>query len=252
MDAPFVLKAGMAPQSARALPRARVLFLLLGAAGALAATTVARHRNSVRRPRIDALAVGSTRGSALAFARPAPTHGARASSSRGPWPSRDASVAAVDGQRLSSSRSSRFAFGLLARRSDNDRDAAAPAADDDDAFPRVLLIDNYDSFTYNLYHLLANAHPRGRPPLVLPNDACDGGDGESGGAWAALVARHGAFDAVVLSPGPGAPGVAADVGACARVLADPAAAGVPILGVCLGHQVTSHLDDASPSSRVTC
>ena len=49
--------------------------------------------------------------------------------------------------------------------------------------PRVALIDNYDSFTYNLYHLLARAHPTGAAPRVLPNDAC-------GGDWDAVLAAH--------------------------------------------------------------
>lgn len=58
---------------------------------------------------------------------------------------------------------------------------------------RTLLIDNYDSYTYNLAHYLAEANG-GVPPLVLYNDEC-------GGHWGRLLARHGPFDNVVISPG---------------------------------------------------
>ena len=58
---------------------------------------------------------------------------------------------------------------------------------------RTLLIDNYDSYTYNLAHYLAEVNA-GVPPLVVYNDAC-------GGDWRRLLARHGPFDNVVISPG---------------------------------------------------
>ncbi len=90
---------------------------------------------------------------------------------------------------------------------------------------RTLLIDNHDSFTYNLAHLLAQAY--GVAPRVLPND-----DPE-------LTAElAGGFDAVVVSPGPGRPDVARDVGRCLDVIR---AIRVPVLGVCLGHQALGHL-----------
>ncbi len=81
----------------------------------------------------------------------------------------------------------------------------------------ILMIDNYDSFTYNLVQLLASA---GAEVEVLRNDA------ESA---AAMLGRR--PEGIVLSPGPGRP---EDAGVCLdliRLHAD-----VPILGVCLGHQ----------------
>jgi para-aminobenzoate synthetase len=85
---------------------------------------------------------------------------------------------------------------------------------------RLLLIDNYDSFTYNLVQLLAEA--AGEEPEVVRNDEIP----------VAEVAR-GEFDGIVLSPGPGRPDDEADFGGCAAVIR---AATVPLLGVCLGHQ----------------
>jgi para-aminobenzoate synthetase len=85
---------------------------------------------------------------------------------------------------------------------------------------KTLLIDNYDSFTYNLFQLLAEAN--GEEPIVVRNDATD---------WADLKQLQ--FDNVVISPGPGSPDHDGDFGVCAEVIAD---AQVPLLGVCLGHQ----------------
>jgi anthranilate synthase/aminodeoxychorismate synthase-like glutamine amidotransferase len=85
--------------------------------------------------------------------------------------------------------------------------------------PRLLLIDNYDSFTYNLVQLLETL---GADVEVVRNDAASAG---------ALAARR--PDGVVLSPGPGAPEGAGASVAAARSFA---AARVPVLGVCLGHQ----------------
>jgi para-aminobenzoate synthetase len=85
---------------------------------------------------------------------------------------------------------------------------------------KTLLIDNYDSFTYNLFQLLAEAN--GDEPLVVRND---------GAAWAELAELE--FDNIVLSPGPGRPDEAKDFGVCADAITS---ADVPLLGVCLGHQ----------------
>ncbi|MEU9980953.1 aminodeoxychorismate synthase component I [Streptomyces sp. NPDC050856] len=84
---------------------------------------------------------------------------------------------------------------------------------------RTLLIDNYDSFTYNLHQLLAEVN--GRPPVVVRNDA----------DWSRLDA--GDFDNVVISPGPGRPDRHEDFGISARVIREWR---LPLLGVCLGHQ----------------
>ncbi|WP_433179990.1 aminodeoxychorismate synthase component I [Actinoallomurus sp. CA-150999] len=84
---------------------------------------------------------------------------------------------------------------------------------------RTLLIDNFDSFTFNLFHLLAEAN--GRPPVVVHNDV----------DWATLDPRD--FDNVVISPGPGRPDRERDFGVCARAIREW---DLPLLGVCLGHQ----------------
>ncbi len=82
----------------------------------------------------------------------------------------------------------------------------------------ILLIDNYDSFTYNLVHYFEDL---GAPTRVVRNDALTSAQALAMGA-----------EALVLSPGPRAP---ADAGICLELLrkAPPA---LPILGVCLGHQ----------------
>jgi para-aminobenzoate synthetase len=85
---------------------------------------------------------------------------------------------------------------------------------------KTLLIDNYDSFTYNLFQLLAEAN--GDEPIVVRNDAAD---------WAELEQLE--FDNVVVSPGPGSPDHEGDFGVCAEAIRE---AKVPLLGVCLGHQ----------------
>ncbi|MCO5996222.1 aminodeoxychorismate synthase component I [Actinoallomurus rhizosphaericola] len=84
---------------------------------------------------------------------------------------------------------------------------------------RTLLIDNFDSFTYNLFHLLAEVN--GRPPVVVRNDV----------EWSSLDPRD--FDGVVISPGPGRPCRERDFGVSARAIRDWDR---PVLGVCLGHQ----------------
>ena len=82
----------------------------------------------------------------------------------------------------------------------------------------ILLIDNYDSFTYNLAHLFGEL---GAEVTVLRNDAIDADGAE------ALAPSH-----LVVSPGPGRP---EDAGATPEILRRLAGK-VPTLGVCLGHQ----------------
>jgi len=84
---------------------------------------------------------------------------------------------------------------------------------------RTLLVDNLDSYTFNLFQLIARVQ-RSEPVVVRHDDV-------------AGVADLDAFDNVVISPGPGHPGNERDFGLSARVLAE---ATVPVLGVCLGHQ----------------
>ncbi|MEV6430071.1 aminodeoxychorismate synthase component I [Nocardia sp. NPDC051463] len=85
----------------------------------------------------------------------------------------------------------------------------------------TLLIDNYDSFTYNLYQLISEVN--GVEPTVVRNDEFDD-------LTRLDLAR---FDNIVISPGPGRPDVARDVGISAAVIRE---AELPLLGVCLGHQ----------------
>jgi para-aminobenzoate synthetase len=89
----------------------------------------------------------------------------------------------------------------------------------------TLLVDNYDSYTYNVFHLLAAAC--GEEPIVVHNDMV---------SWRALSRWD--FDAIVLSPGPGRPDRWHDFGVCADILRSSE---VPVLGVCLGHQGLGHV-----------
>ena len=93
----------------------------------------------------------------------------------------------------------------------------APPGAAEDA-PRVLLIDNYDSFTYNLAHLLCES---GAVVDVRRHDAVTPAEAD------ALAPTH-----LVVSPGPGRP---AEAGISAALI-DRFAGRVPVLGVCLGHQ----------------
>jgi para-aminobenzoate synthetase len=89
---------------------------------------------------------------------------------------------------------------------------------------RTLLIDNYDSFTYNLYQFLAEVN--GQPPVVMRNDV----------DWSRVRTED--FDAIVISPGPGRPDRPADLGVSAEAIQDGR---LPVLGVCLGHQAICRL-----------
>ncbi|HEU4448354.1 MAG TPA: aminodeoxychorismate/anthranilate synthase component II [Gaiellaceae bacterium] len=82
----------------------------------------------------------------------------------------------------------------------------------------ILLVDNYDSFTYNLAHLFQEL---GAEVTVLRNDAVDADEAER------MRPSH-----LVVSPGPGRP---ADAGASVEIVRRLAPT-VPTLGVCLGHQ----------------
>ena len=84
----------------------------------------------------------------------------------------------------------------------------------------ILLVDNYDSFSYNLYQLVGSL-AAGEEVRVVRNDALGVAD------VAALAPR-----AIVLSPGPGRP---AEAGVC-EGLVRSFSGRLPILGVCLGHQ----------------
>jgi para-aminobenzoate synthetase len=85
---------------------------------------------------------------------------------------------------------------------------------------KTLVIDNYDSFTYNLVHLLAELNQE--EPIVVRNDEV---------TWAEI--SHWKFDNIVISPGPGRPDREGDFGVSKDAICHAA---VPLLGVCLGHQ----------------
>lgn len=89
---------------------------------------------------------------------------------------------------------------------------------------RTLLIDNHDSYTFNLFQLIAQVNEA--EPMVVANDDPELGDG--------LLGDH---DSIVISPGPGRPQVGRDLGRVRTVLRR---ATVPLLGVCLGHQAIAH------------
>ena len=98
----------------------------------------------------------------------------------------------------------------------------------------ILLVDNYDSYTFNLAHLVAQA--AGHEPLVVPaGEAAD----------LPQRVRAGEFSHVVISPGPGAPEREEDFGASRRVIEAAADADIPLLGVCLGHQGLAMLAGAA-------
>ena len=83
----------------------------------------------------------------------------------------------------------------------------------------ILLVDNYDSFTFNLVHMVGEL---GVPCDVRRNDAID--------VAGALALRP---EAIVLSPGPRTP---SEAGICVDLVAAASRHDIPLLGVCLGHQ----------------
>ncbi len=97
---------------------------------------------------------------------------------------------------------------------------------------RTLLVDNHDSYTYNVFHLLAAAS--GEEPTVVNNDAV---------SWRVLTRSK--FDAFVLSPGPGRPERWHDFGVCRDILSYSE---VPVLGICLGHQGIGNLLEGGVTS----
>ncbi len=84
---------------------------------------------------------------------------------------------------------------------------------------KILLIDNYDSFTYNLFHYISKFK---KNVEVIRNDKIDG----------KTILRN-KYNKIVISPGPGNPDQA---GNCLKIVKDVYKK-IPILGVCLGHQI---------------
>ncbi|PFH34593.1 p-aminobenzoic acid synthase [Besnoitia besnoiti] len=92
---------------------------------------------------------------------------------------------------------------------------------------RTLLIDNHDSYTFNVYQYLSVIN--GVAPTVIRNDEFS--------SWASAKASVGPVHNIVISPGPGTVENDHDFGVCREVLKEAA---VPVLGICLGHQGLGH------------
>ena len=90
---------------------------------------------------------------------------------------------------------------------------------------KVLIVDNEDSFTFNLSQLVAKV--AACEPRVVSNTQEN---------WLGLIEEYG-IEAIVISPGPGTPEKHSDFGTCVDLIR---AASVPLLGVCLGHQGLGH------------
>lgn len=90
---------------------------------------------------------------------------------------------------------------------------------------KTLIIDNYDSFTYNLYQLVGSLKGN---PTVVRNDQLQISD----------IERN-KFSHIIISPGPGSPEDESYFGICKQVILQVGKT-VPILGVCLGHQGIIH------------
>ncbi|KAJ1662504.1 para-aminobenzoate synthase, (PABA) [Coemansia sp. RSA 1813] len=106
--------------------------------------------------------------------------------------------------------------------------------------PRTLLVDNYDSYTFNLLQLLVQQQQTGTHVykqdsrvLTIRNDQYP---------WPVVrdqILPH--IDNIVISPGPGTPGRAGDFGICDELIRYAAETRCPLLGVCLGHQGIARL-----------
>lgn len=90
---------------------------------------------------------------------------------------------------------------------------------------RILIIDNYDSFVYNIAQYAGDL---GAECDVVRNDKIT-----------PEQVRQGGYDAIIISPGPGTPEERRYFGICSDVISDIGPA-VPILGICLGHQGIIH------------
>ena len=96
---------------------------------------------------------------------------------------------------------------------------------------RTLLVDNYDSYSYNLAELISRATRS--EPCVVKNDE--------------LTCREALslpIDCIVISPGPGSPAKRRDIGISAQLLKESE---LPVLGVCLGHQIIAYESGAHVS-----
>ncbi|KAJ3409353.1 hypothetical protein HDU80_001372 [Chytriomyces hyalinus] len=88
---------------------------------------------------------------------------------------------------------------------------------------RILLIDNYDSYTFNILQIVSSFSP-----VVIRNDQFEWDYFKSN------IVPH--FDCIIISPGPGRPDRREDFGLCLDLLQNSSTVTIPIFGVCLGHQ----------------
>lgn len=115
----------------------------------------------------------------------------------------------------------------------------------------ILIIDNFDSFTFNLYQMLSILARNGNGDDSANSANAKGGLAAFGGGTGnedqeVIVKRNNEISVdeikamrpsgIVLSPGPGHPAVDRDFGVCKEVVKASAEISCPILGVCLGHQ----------------
>lgn len=94
-------------------------------------------------------------------------------------------------------------------------------------FMKILIIDNYDSYTYNIYQLVGEILMKTKKPFVVDvyrNDKISIRD---------ITKKK--YDRIIISPGPGDPSDKAYFGVCAEVLTEIGKT-IPVLGVCLGMQ----------------
>ncbi|MEW2340588.1 aminodeoxychorismate/anthranilate synthase component II [Streptomyces griseoaurantiacus] len=95
---------------------------------------------------------------------------------------------------------------------------------------RILVVDNYDSFVFNLVQYL---YQLGAECEVLRNDEVSTAYARGRTSRSSAAGSGGGFDGVLLSPGPGKP---EEAGVCVDMVRHCAATGVPVFGVCLGMQ----------------
>ncbi|MEU5515725.1 MULTISPECIES: aminodeoxychorismate/anthranilate synthase component II [Streptomyces] len=95
---------------------------------------------------------------------------------------------------------------------------------------RILVVDNYDSFVFNLVQYL---YQLGAECEVLRNDEVSTAYAHGRTSRSSAAGSGGGFDGVLLSPGPGKP---EEAGVCVDMVRHCAATGVPVFGVCLGMQ----------------
>ncbi|HEY9786916.1 MAG TPA: aminodeoxychorismate/anthranilate synthase component II [Candidatus Obscuribacterales bacterium] len=94
---------------------------------------------------------------------------------------------------------------------------------------KVMIIDNYDSFTFNLYQMIVPLLQEGTVVEVYRNDAID---------IKTVIGERPTH--VVLSPGPGHPAIEGDFRVCKEIILRRRDIGCSLLGVCLGHQGIVH------------